>query len=730
MPVETLGDWLRPVDIGDTPDTPPSLFEGGIQAGDVLQGALGDCWFLGAISALATRPEVLKTIFVDASSKEQQARCQKYGVYILKFYKWVEDDDHTDVYVVIDDRIPCNQLGKPLYARSGSEDEMWVMLLEKGYAKLHRNYENLKTGFVDYALRDLTGGNSQQIKWAPPETDDALATKSDEVWKDVSRYLDQGCLLGCSATVPKGARREVDVEGFGILKGHAYSLVAYEELTDLEGRAHRLLRLRNPWGQREWEGRWSDDADEWRMEVTSQDGGSCAALEEINRLLSKNREGQNESFEFGDDGTFWMTVEDFTRHYSTIYCLRDLPEGEWDGKLIEGEWKTDGDTPSAGGSPMHPTFLHNPQYMVKVSAPTTMMVLLEQPDLRMLYQGKIDPFSPDPAPPMFPEAIGLVVVKLEDEGDMEQGLSALKKEHIVGMTRAWCKQRDVSLEVGIGEAGCFAVIPCTYAAGVASKFRINLWTHTAHSGYEGERPEVRGDAKCVIRELGTTDLGYDSESPLSEDECEADEESVAAAKASADTLRDVSRELKKLAEVVQQQNDMLEEQRHLIDKLCQHTSATHLVAPQQPSAPATPVRGGAVSVGTPRADFESASSGLKELYYEYCAELGDRCPGPNEKVAVTLSSVPMENGAPSGTKLNLKEHLIGDKGMLALSRVLQSWPQVMAAPAGLLVLVGHLTPRCCQLTSLNLAGNGLRDEAALTLSVRRHHPRFVRSHCG
>jgi len=45
---------------------------------------------------------------------------------------------------------------------------------------------------------------------------------------------------------------------------------------------------------------------------------------------------------------------------------------------------------------------------------------------------------------------------------------------------------------------------------------------------------------------------------------------------------------------------------------------------------------------------------------------------------VTLSSVPMENGAPSGTKLNLKEHLIGDKGMLALSRVLQSWPQVMA----------------------------------------------------
>jgi hypothetical protein len=247
VPVETLGPWLRPSEIGDTPDTPPSLFEGGISAGDVIQGALGDCWFLGAISALSTRPELLQSIFVSAATQEEQDRCQKYGVYILKFYKWVEDDEHTDIFVVIDDRIPCNQLGKPLYARSGSEDEMWVMLLEKGYAKLHRNYENLKTGFVDYALRDLTGGNSQQVKWTRPEDEEALESKAAEVWERCVTSLDLGCLMGCSATVPKGRKREVDTDGYGILKGHAYSLVAHVTLTEVEtGTVHQLLRVRNP----------------------------------------------------------------------------------------------------------------------------------------------------------------------------------------------------------------------------------------------------------------------------------------------------------------------------------------------------------------------------------------------------------------------------------------------------------------------------------------------------
>ena len=58
--------------------------------------------------------------------------------------------------VTIDDRLPCVD-GELLYARSPEPRELWAALLEKGYAKLHGGYEQLVSGFADYAMADLTG---------------------------------------------------------------------------------------------------------------------------------------------------------------------------------------------------------------------------------------------------------------------------------------------------------------------------------------------------------------------------------------------------------------------------------------------------------------------------------------------------------------------------------------------------------------------------------------------
>jgi hypothetical protein len=59
-------------------------------------------------------------------------------------------------------------------------------------------------------------------------------------------------------------------------------------------------------------------------------------------------------------------------------------------------------------------------------------------------------------------------------------------------------------------------------------------------------------------------------------------------------------------------------------------------------------------------------------------------------------SVAMEGGIPMGDRLDLSHHLIGDKGMLVVGKVLGSWPA---------------------LTTLVLRGNGIRDEAALVLAA-------------
>lgn len=76
--------------------------------------------------------------------------------------------------MVIDDRIPCDAAGVPLYARhapAGSGraavEEVWAAVVEKAYAKLHGCYEALSGGAgggsVAAALLDLTGGAVQDL---------------------------------------------------------------------------------------------------------------------------------------------------------------------------------------------------------------------------------------------------------------------------------------------------------------------------------------------------------------------------------------------------------------------------------------------------------------------------------------------------------------------------------------------------------------------------------------
>ena len=49
---------------------------------------------------------------------------------------------------------------------------------------------------------------------------------------------------------------------------------------------YRPIQIRNPWGCREWNGKWSDDSEEWTEEL----------IKELNVT-------------FGDDGIFYMNYE-------------------------------------------------------------------------------------------------------------------------------------------------------------------------------------------------------------------------------------------------------------------------------------------------------------------------------------------------------------------------------------------------------------------------------------
>ena len=93
-----------------------------------------------------------------------------------------------------------------------------------------------------------------------------------------------------------------------IVRMHAYSIMEAREVKGL-----RLLKVRNPWGEGEWKGAWSDGSEQWTPEWME--------------LLDHR---------FGDDGQFWISYEDLLREYSEFDRTR-LFGSDWQ---ITQQWTT------------------------------------------------------------------------------------------------------------------------------------------------------------------------------------------------------------------------------------------------------------------------------------------------------------------------------------------------------------------------------------------------------
>jgi calpain-15 len=70
--------------------------------------------------------------------------------------------------VTIDDYFPCTEEGGPIFS-SGNGNELWVLILEKAYAKVHGNYYTLRGGFANEGMMDLTGSPTQCFEFDDPE---------------------------------------------------------------------------------------------------------------------------------------------------------------------------------------------------------------------------------------------------------------------------------------------------------------------------------------------------------------------------------------------------------------------------------------------------------------------------------------------------------------------------------------------------------------------------------
>lgn len=233
----------------------PQFYINGPTAGDVRQGRDGDCYLMAALCGLGNMEGLIDKVCV--------ARDEVVGVYGFVFHRdgeWqeciVDDklylrapdyDEGQEERVVWDDIIrgdseeeyrKVHQTGsRALYFASCSdENETWLPLLEKAWAKAHGDYSSIDGGFTGEAVEDLTGGVTSEFY----STDilDKDAFWNDQLLKVGKEFL-FGCATGFFSNWLDRTGQAPPRERQGISEQHAYSIMDAVEI-----KGHRLVKLR------------------------------------------------------------------------------------------------------------------------------------------------------------------------------------------------------------------------------------------------------------------------------------------------------------------------------------------------------------------------------------------------------------------------------------------------------------------------------------------------------
>lgn len=225
------------------------------------------------------------------------------------------------------------------FAQCVDPNETWLPLLEKAFAKAHGDYSAIEGGFVGEAIEDLTGGVTSEVL-------SSNILDQDRFWTEELMKVNEEFLFGCGTglfsnwldPMYKGPPRDRK----GISENHSYSIM---EAREIQG--HRLLRLRNPWGKKEWHGAWGDGSEQWTPEWME--------------LLGHK---------FGNDGFFWICYADLLRKYQHFDRTR-LFGPEW---IITQQWTTLNVPWSAD--------YHSAKFIMNVTQAGPVVIVLSQLDTR------------------------------------------------------------------------------------------------------------------------------------------------------------------------------------------------------------------------------------------------------------------------------------------------------------------------------------------------------------
>jgi hypothetical protein len=199
---------------------------------DVHQGQEGDCNLLAPLAAVArAKPAAIRRLITSNSD----------GTYnVTLFYKNHSWNDRTPHTIQVTSQFYTDADGNPIYAKQGAGGALWVMLIEKAFAKW-------KGGF-DAAYGAMTDGEGLELITG---SDATVSSVSDGSEDDLLKAIRDALATGAAVTVNTSPRRyqgwlendedRTRMDTYKIVKNHAYSIKAVDITA-------KTLDLHNPWG--------------------------------------------------------------------------------------------------------------------------------------------------------------------------------------------------------------------------------------------------------------------------------------------------------------------------------------------------------------------------------------------------------------------------------------------------------------------------------------------------
>lgn len=264
-------NWKRPDDFFGVKNY--SFFKDKIEAADLRQGAIGNCYFMAAVAALAEHPHRIQRLFV---SRE----VSPFGCYCINIC-----DEGLWKSIILDDQVPCySSDGQPAFSR-GNGNEIWTMMLEKIWAKVYGGYGNIEGGWAREVLNELTGA---------PCT--SYSPDYEYLFEKIEEATNMKWVMTTASNTGSGSHDKKSEKG--ISHNHLYSLLEGKKINRY-GKDVRIIKLRNPWGHTEWKGEFGDGWNGWTPDLI--------------KLLKIEKK---------EDGIFWMPFDDFVKEYRKIEICR------------------------------------------------------------------------------------------------------------------------------------------------------------------------------------------------------------------------------------------------------------------------------------------------------------------------------------------------------------------------------------------------------------------------